>query len=140
MNTNYNDEDLAEKTERANALGTVSGNFVGIVFSAAVIFISLSSQNLLSYFLSSVLILATFIFILTITLHENVLNNCTLDNFDKCVKLLEFGDMLNGIGFLLLTISMCLLAFYVNLYVGLIITPLIIILSVKVFTIIIPDV
>ena len=130
MNTKVNDENVKALLERAKSSMAVSGNFGALVFTAAVVFVSLSHQTCVSYILSSILIFTTFLFVLNIGIWENVIASCTKENFENKVEMMTFGDNVNAVGFFLMIISMCLLAFYVNLYVGVLITPLIIIVSV----------
>ena len=128
MNKKYKYEDVRELKERANVSMTMSATLAGLVFAAAVIFISLSSQNILSYILSIVLIFTTFIFIFGIIISHDIFANCSMENIEQHEIFIARVDGYNTIGLFLLFVSMCLLAFHIQLIVGLICTFLIIIL------------
>ena len=126
MNKKYKYDDVRELKERANASMTVSATLACLVFAAAVIFISLSSQNILSYVISVVLIFATFIFIFGIIIFHDIFVNCSMENIEKQEMFADNADGYNVIGLFFLAVGMCLLAFHIQLIVGLISTFLII--------------
>lgn len=121
MNTKHNDEDVRKLVEKATSSMALSGNYGGLVFTAAVVFISLSSQNFLSNVLSSILIFTTFIFVLGVAICENVVVRCTKENFEDKRKVMCLLDSFNTVGFFSMMISLFLLAFYVNATVGIIV-------------------
>jgi L-asparagine transporter-like permease len=123
------DEDVVRLREGARSALALSGMLAGLIFAAAVVFITASSQTIFSYVVSSVLIITTLLFIIGAVTHEDC-TACTNENFEEKKRIDDKGDLIDRVGFYFLILCLCLLTFYIQLMVGLIMTVIIIILVV----------